>query len=248
MAAEGTPLAAEHRTASRVMAILEAAVASEPKGLGLGDLAVALDAPKSSVHGLVKGLVALGYLRMQEGRYFTGPALHSLLGGSQPGLPAAFRHALENLNAQWGETCFIATLVGDSMVYLDEVESSRSIRAAVVLNSRMPLWPRSSGKCFLAFMEPRRRDAVLRRLGTSERAAGRIRKELDDIVANSVALNLGETEPDQTGVAAPIRLAPGSVTYAIALAGPSERLRPHLDGIVESVRAAADQLSIEGLR
>ena len=51
----------EHRTVSRVMAVLEAVVASEPNGLRLADLADMLDAPKSTLHGLAKGLAATGY-------------------------------------------------------------------------------------------------------------------------------------------------------------------------------------------
>jgi DNA-binding IclR family transcriptional regulator len=237
-------VAAEHRTVSRVMAIMELVVAGEPNGLSLGDLATRMGAPKSSIHGLAKGLVAVGYLREQDGRYFTGPAVFNLQGSGRPSLPAAYRHALEELTGKWQETTFIATLVGDSIVYVDIVESPRLIRAAPPLHTRFPLWPRSSGKCFLAFMEPRRLDAVLRRTVKEPAERDRIKGELSKIRESSVALNLGETESDQYGIASPIVGASGGpVSVALALAGPASRMAPHLDKIADGVRTAAEVLS-----
>src|SRR6478609_10849742 len=237
------PVPAEHRTVSRVMAVLEIVVAGEPNGVRLGDLATPIGAAKSTVHGWAKGLVATGYLREQDGRYFTGPAVFGLLGGSQLTLPAAFHHALEELTGAWGETTFIATLVGDSIVYVDRVDSPRLIRASPAVHTRFPLWPRSAGKCFLAFMEPRRRDAVLRRTIAEADERDRIKAELIKIRESSVGLNVGETDPDQYGVASPIFTSNAPVTMAIALAGPATRMNGHLDEIAASVRSAGAALS-----
>jgi DNA-binding IclR family transcriptional regulator len=238
-----TSMAAEHRTVSRVMAVLETVVAREPNGVRLGDLSAPIGAPKSSIHGLAKGLVAVGYLREQDGRYFTGPAVFSLLGSGHPSLPAAYHHALEELTAKWEETTLIATLVGDSVVYVDIVDSPRLIRAAPTLHKRAPLWPRSSGKCFLAFAEPRRRDAILRRTVSDAAERDRIKEELAQVRASSVAINVGEIELDQSSAASPIVIASAPVTMAIVLAGPASRMAPHLDEIAESVRSAATALS-----
>jgi DNA-binding IclR family transcriptional regulator len=49
-----------------VTTILEAA-AAHPEGVKLTALSVLLDAPKSSVHGLVNGLLATGYLLDRDG-------------------------------------------------------------------------------------------------------------------------------------------------------------------------------------
>src|SRR6478609_8780192 len=237
------PVPAEHRTVSRVMAVLEIVVAGEPNGVRLGDLATPIGAAKSTVHGWAKGLVATGYLREQDGRYFTGPAVFGLLGGSQLTLPAAFHHALEELTGVWGETTFIATLVGDSIVNVDKFDSPRLIRAAPALHTRFPLWPRSSGKCFLAYMEPRRRDAILRRSVLDAGDRDRAKANLIKVRSTSLAINAGETEPDQYGVASPIISPSDTVTMAIALAGPASRMDGRLEEIGDSVRAAARNLS-----
>ena len=234
----------EHRTVSRVMAILEVIVASEPHGLRLADLPDMVGAPKSSIHGLVKGLVATGYLREHRGRYFQGPAVSVLALGAQQ-VPAAYHHALEQLSKTWNETAILATLAGDSVINIDLVESTQTIRASPPLHERRPMWPGSYGKVFLAFMDPRRREAYLRRKHTDPDEQVRIRKELETIRAMGVSFNRGETMPDLFGVASPITLAGIDVTLAIGLAGPAPRMSGRLDAMAESVLETARGLSTE---
>ncbi len=233
----------EHRTVTRVMAIIEAVVASEPAGARLGDLASAAGAPKSSIHGLAKGLVATGYLREQDGRYFIGPAISGLLAVGLPSVPSAYLHVLEQLSAQWNETAIFATLVGESMVYLAVVEPDTLIRASPAVNKRTPLWPRSSGKCFLAFMDPRRAEAYLRRHQSDPAERDRIRAELQTIRETHLAINVGGNSGDELGVASPIIHANAQVATAIAMAGPIARMQAKLDDISDAVRQAAQSLS-----
>jgi DNA-binding IclR family transcriptional regulator len=236
--------AGEHRTVTRVTAIIELIVANDLAGVRLGDLATALDAPKSTTHGLVKGLIATGYLREEDGRYHTGPAISGLLAAGPVSLPAAYHHALEQLSAQWTETAILATLVGDSAVYLDVVEPATLIRASPPRNKRQPLWPRSSGKCFLAFMEPRRSDAYLRGHILEPAERDRIRAELQIIRETHIAINRGDHRgSDEIGVASPIIRAGATVTTAVALAGPAVRMHDKLNDIADSVRQAAQSLS-----
>lgn len=238
----GAGPAAEHRTVARVMAILELVLASEDRGMRLGDLSEAIEAPKSSVHGLTRGLVAEGYLREAEGRYFTGPAVSSLLAAGSTTLPALYRHTLEQLSRQWNETAFVATLVGDSLVYVDSVESEAFIRAAPQLHRRFELWPRSAGKCLLAYLDQRRLDAYLRRHhGDAE--AQVVRAELARVRDTRIGLNVGEPQSAHIGIATPIVTGSSPVTVAIALAGPKSRLQDKVDDIAASMLAAADQLS-----
>src|ERR1700754_1087736 len=118
----GDTPAAEHRTVARVMAILEVVVGSGSAGARLQGLPGAIQAPKSSIHGLAKGLVAEGYLREADGRYFLGPAVSALLASGAPHVPAVYRPTLERLSKEYGETTMLGSLVGDTLVYLDAVE------------------------------------------------------------------------------------------------------------------------------
>jgi DNA-binding IclR family transcriptional regulator len=244
--ADGSGIAAEHRTVARVMAILEFVLASDSEGVRLLDLAVAVDAPKSSVHGLAKGLVATGYLREERGRYFLGPAISSLIAVGPTSLPDVYHHALEQLTARWNETTTLATLVGNSLVYVHAVESKEFIRAAPNLNVRMSLWPRSSAKCFLAFMDPRRLEDYLRKNHPEPADAEMVRKELETIRETRVGVNHVGAGGAHIGIASPVLNGDSQVMVAIAMAGPRSRMEERLEDMIQSLRETTEMLSHGG--
>ncbi|MDA3629236.1 IclR family transcriptional regulator [Saccharopolyspora oryzae] len=230
-----------HRTVSRVTTILELAAAHR-SGVRLAELATALDAPRSSVHGLVKGLVATGYLREEGGAYRIGPAINSLLAAAPPSIAEAARPAMERLHRQFDETIMLATLVGDSVVYTDTIESTDPIRFIAPLQTRRPLHPTSSGKCILAFGTERFREGYLTTHLPDPVQQDKIRRQLEEVAQAGVAINSGETLPDRSGVGAPI-FDKGKVTAAIAVAGPINRLADKIPEIAEATKAAAHEVS-----
>ncbi|MCD2114857.1 helix-turn-helix domain-containing protein [Rhodococcus rhodochrous] len=221
------------------MAILELVVASNSRGVRLGDLANALDAPKSTMHALSRGLVSTGYLREADGRYLVGPAISSLLAVGPTTFQFAYRHILTELVEKWNETAMLATLVGESIVYVDSVQPDVLIRANPTLNKRISLWPRSSGKVFLAHMEPKRLEAYLRRQHPDPADADLVRAELDVTRSTGLGINIGQSVADHIGIAVPIRIGQSPVTTAIAIAGPKSRLDGHVDAIASDMRNAA---------
>ncbi|MEZ2391785.1 IclR family transcriptional regulator [bacterium RCC_150] len=232
----------EHRTVSRVMAILEAVVANEPEGIRLGELSDMVHAPKSSIHGLAKGLVTTGYLREYKGRYRQGPAV-AMLASGRPPIPVSFHRALEQLCIDAGESAILTSLVGESVINIDVVETDQMIRASPVLNNRRPLWPTSYGKVYLAFMDPRRREIYLRRTHTDQRELASILNELEEIRSTGVAFNREESIPGLYGVASPIITGGSDVTLAIGLAGPAARMKERADELAQRVLDTARALS-----
>jgi DNA-binding IclR family transcriptional regulator len=232
----------EHRTVSRVMAILELVAANEPIGLRLAELCDMIGAPKSSVHGLVRGLVTTGYLRETQGRYGRGPATAMLtIDGEQ--IPAAFHVALQELTAAWNETAFLATLAGDSVINIDLVEPHQIIRASPPIHERRPMWPSSSGKVFLAFMDARRRDNYLNRVHPDPKERASIVAELEIVRATGVGCSRGEVNPELYGISSPIMVADAGVAFTVGLAGPSTRMRPIVDAVAAAVLVTAQRLS-----
>src|SRR5271165_6481217 len=65
-----------HRTIDRVTRILEEVVYNP--GMTFAELVRALDAPKSSVHGFIRGLLASGWLYEEQHRFYLGPAVYGL--------------------------------------------------------------------------------------------------------------------------------------------------------------------------
>lgn len=231
----------QHRTVSRVTDILEL-VAAEPHGAKLATLTTALAAPRSSVHGLVQGLLAVGYLREQDGAYLIGPAVSALLSPASPALPTLARPGLQQLQTRFDETVMLAVAVGDSVAYLDTIVSTQLIRYSAPRRQRRPMYPTSSGKCLLAGAPQRRIEGYLRKHIADEQDRAAVRSELDRAREDGIAFNRGETLPDVNAVASLVS-AGGKPVAAIAVAGPASRMEPKLTEAATAVHEAARELS-----
>jgi DNA-binding IclR family transcriptional regulator len=231
----------EHRTVTRVTTILEAA-ASHAEGVKLTTLSALLDAPKSSVHGLVSGLLATGYLLERDGGYVLGPAVSLLPQPSKPSVLAHARRSLEALEAQSHETSTLSLLVGGSVVYVDIFESRQSIRYSAPLRVRRPLYPTSSGKCFLAYLPAGQRDSYLNETINDVAALDKVHEELDSVRRDGVAYNRGETVPDVFAVASPV-IVRSRVVACLSIAGPSQRMEAALDSLAQIVHEEAQRLA-----
>jgi DNA-binding IclR family transcriptional regulator len=234
-------IAKEHRTVSRVTTILER-VAAAATGVRLAELAAVLDAPRSSVHGLVKGLVATGYLREEDGAYVLGPAVSALLMAAPPTLDLIARPAMEKLHRQFDETVMLASPIGDSVVYTDAIESTRVIRYSAPLHTRRPLYPTSAGKCILAFAPARTRENYLTTHFPEPDRRELVRRELTEIAVTGIAANRGETEPDDSGIASPILIS-DQLAAVICISGPTARILDRLDEIAVATRDAAHDIT-----
>lgn len=232
----------EHRTVSRITTILEA-TSDAANGLRLADFAQILGAPKSSVHGLVKGLVARGYLTERGGVYALGPAIETLVATpARPTLIAAARSTLENVQRECNETVMLCSLVGDSVVYVDLVESDQMIRYSAPLRRRRPLYPTSAGKCFLAHFSPARRISYLQEHESDVERHPAIELELTNVRQEGVAYNRGETVADVFAVAAPV-IVGTRVVACLAVAGPHARMGDVLPKVGEVLKAAAAEFA-----
>jgi DNA-binding IclR family transcriptional regulator len=223
----------------RVTAILELA-AARTGGVRLSDVADHLEAPTSSTHSLLRGLVAVGYLRESTGRYRLGPALGLLLGHSAPEhLVTTVRPELERLAAETGETAILGTRAGVSVVYVDQVESRELIRYAAPLYERRSLEHSSIGKLYLADLTARELDRTLGR-GWRTTFAG-LGAELEQARQTGLSYNRQETVVGVVAVASGVRSG-GALIAGISVVGPEVRVTPKLDQIAGAVRAAVGRL------
>lgn len=235
--------AAPHRTVSRALRILEF-LAARPEGVGLGDVVAHLQAPRSSVHGFLRGLVAEGYV--SEGGsppvYRLGHGAHALLVSAETSITELTRPLREQLLRDIDETVTLGVEVADSVVYLESLAPTHSVSYRAPLRVRRPLWPTSCGKIFLA----RRADpeAVLRdQLGDDDLAAARA--ELDLVRTTGVAFNRRESMTEVSAVAVGVEHQ-GRLLGAISIAGPSGRVKDRLEGYAHEVHALLATRGTEG--
>ncbi|KLL95722.1 hypothetical protein NJ76_23165 [Rhodococcus sp. IITR03] len=224
-----------------MVAILEF-VARAEGSVRLADMVNELDAPRSSVHGLVHGLASSGYLRATEdGRYTLGAAINALL-MHQSSLDHGIRSAMETLNLEFDETVALVVIAGDSIVTTSAIESSKAVRYNPTIGVRRPLYPTSAGKCFLANASEAYREKYLKRSFGSKRHREEVRADLEKVLADGFAINLGDTLPDLRAVSVPV-FDGQSVSAVLTVGGPTSRFTDKLDAIVNSACEAAAHAS-----
>lgn len=225
-------------------------LADKRAGAGLAELAVAADAPKTSLVGLLAGLNEVGGVeRDADGRYRLGPRFMALALRATSGrdLLLLARPVLQDLAEESGETAVLGTLAPDAEMatYLDRVESRNPIRYAVTIGERRELYCTAIGKVLLAHFSRTRREAYLAQTpleaftANTRTDAAVLRQELAAIRAEGLVRTCDERIPGASAVAAPVFGGDGTLVAAIMLAGPSQRIADRQKSLEALVRAAA---------
>jgi DNA-binding IclR family transcriptional regulator len=243
------------RSVARVLHLLDR-LAATPQGASLAALAQAVDAPKTTVLGLLRGLAAEGYAVQAGGAWHLGPESFGLaravLAGQQPdGFGTAGHAVLEALAESTGETALLAVLAPDhgAMVYTDKVESRTALRFAATVGDRRPIHCTATGRVMLAFLPPPWPEEFLRKakLTPLTRTSVTDRRTLRRIVAETrergYAVSMGESTEGVVGIAAPVFDARGDAAASILLAGPRERMAPKLASLARTLRQSTRALS-----
>jgi DNA-binding IclR family transcriptional regulator len=143
---------------------------------------------------------------------------------------AAARPALERLVAEINETAHLAVLRGTSVLFLDVVESSKSLRAGARVGESLAAHATASGRVLLAALPDdmlhalyphEKLEQVTPRTIATRRA---LFEELAAIREQGYALNEGESESDVIAVAAAVRDRGGVPRAAVTVAAPASRL------------------------
>src|SRR5471030_2130724 len=134
-----SPLVPAVAKAFRILETLSDSV--EP--LGVSELGRRLGMGKSTVHGLLKTLEALGMIQLDSGgrRYRIGRGLHLLASRSAGGvdLRALARPKLESLASTTGQTAFLGIPHRDTVTIVDMVHGPLAMSVSARVGSSIPL-------------------------------------------------------------------------------------------------------------
>jgi DNA-binding IclR family transcriptional regulator len=196
-------------------------VAPVRQGLTLVTLAERLQAPKSSVHELVNGLVATGYLIEHDHRYGLGPAPFILtLNGNRPAAQGIDKDLLPRIHRTVRCSVLIGIQVGRSLVYVDQLGDEPALEYAARNHSRRSLYGTASGKAILASLPAREMDELLHSATSAEQdEVRRFLLELPEIRATGLAYNPGLTVPNVYSVATALPSPDGTVLGAVCAIG-----------------------------
>lgn len=151
-------------TLLRAIALLEH-VATAGQAISTAELIKLSQLPKPTVHRLVHQLEQEGLLQREPAskRLIPGYRLvsmtHQVIRDSA--LNAPRKAVLQALSQELQETCNIAMLDGNQLVYLERVEANWPVRIQFQPGSHLPLHCTASGKLFLAYMAPELRQSLL---------------------------------------------------------------------------------------
>ena len=224
--------------------------------VALSRLAVDSGLPLSTIHRLVRTLVARGYVRqLPSRRYVLGPRLIHLGESSSRTLGTWARPHLIRLVDTTGETANLAMLDGDRVVYVAQVPSRHSMRMFTEVGRRVHLHCTGVGKALLSQLPASTARELLERGGMPRRTPltvtdpDELLARLPEIAEQGYALDDGEQETGVRCVAVPV--PGGPLMTAISVSGPAGRVSMEaVPGVVrllqETARALAAELREDG--
>src|SRR5215210_6523023 len=153
------------RSALRLVALFEALAKSE-EGVSLAELSVTIGAPKSSLLGILRSMVALGYMEHGHGLYRLGPKSFRLAADilAIRRFPNLVRPILQDLAVKSGETVFLVVLdrLAQRVTYADIIDSANPVRYTVPTGTTRPLYVSAGGQMLLAYQDPAWADSYIR--------------------------------------------------------------------------------------
>jgi DNA-binding IclR family transcriptional regulator len=228
-----------HRTVDRVTRILEEVVYRP--GMTFAELSRTLDAPKSSVHGFVSGLLANGWLFELDRRYYLGPAVYGLTLVSGHIRAGAVTH--ENLEALHEETkvaVFLGVQAGEHLIYIAEVGSDPVAGFDARSNIRRGLLSTAGGKALLAAQSNSEVESYLRRQPTEDSSlVSQFLEEVDEIRNSRVATNTRQGGT-RFAIATTIQTGAGDAVASVTLVGPAKDLKPRTKNLRKALLRHVD--------
>ena len=161
----------------KFMAVLQV-IADQPGKLDIANLAKSVPYPRGTLYRIVTALVAEDLVteNRSTGTYQLGHRLIHLASKSweTSDLRSAARDHIEALRNATGETVHLAVPSGTGMVYIDKLESPRTVRMTSRIGTRVELHSTSVGKAYLAALPEDRCRAIIDGLAMQPRTRNTI--------------------------------------------------------------------------
>jgi DNA-binding IclR family transcriptional regulator len=192
----------------------------------LNEITRHFDVDRSTIFRQLQTLVRAGFvIHRSDGTYNIGVRIISIAHQALDNLELhrIAHDEIRALHQRVGNTLHLAQLVEETVVYVDKVEGTGSVR----MYSRvgLPVLPHRTGvgKVILAQLPSKQRDIILRGVDWGAQASttptGReiLDRELEEIQRNGWGVDDGEFEEFVNCVAAPVKNSTGSIVGALSI-------------------------------
>ncbi len=227
---------------------------SEKEEMGVTELSKKLGLHKNNVFRILATLEFRGYIEQNEKTegYRLGSKIFELglYFKYQMGLIRHAKPIMGEIVRRHNETTYLGVLRNIYAIYIDNVETTHTVRVVSRVGSQIPAYASAIGKVQLAYLpsddlEQLLRDKKLKPL-TSNTITERelLLEELNKVARQGYALDNEEFEQDVRCVAAPIRDYTRWVVAGLSISGPAFRMTDEvLPELIESVKWGALQIS-----
>lgn len=150
---------------ARGLAVVEA-LGGAKRGLSLSEAARAAGFSRASARRLLLTLERLGYVRQDDRRFVLLPRVLRLGYGFIASMSPAelMQSYMEEVTKSLRESCSVAMMDGDEIVYVARVPTSRIMTVALNVGTRLPAYCTSLGRVLLSGMADADIDAYLARV------------------------------------------------------------------------------------
>ncbi len=200
--------------------------------LGVTEISKIMDLHKSTAFGLIATLEVYRLLEKNQetGKYKLGMELFRLGTKVNSNLRSLVIPYLERLVNLYGETVNLVVLDDTSVIYLEKVESSHSMRICTMVGGRLPLYCTAVGKSILSSIPRAEADSIIGRMDFKRFTDNtvcdkeKLLKHLDYAKEKGYAEESEEFEMGLSCLAAPIFNHFGKSFAAISISGPTSRM------------------------
>jgi len=148
------------------------------------------------------------------------------------------------------ETVHLAILSDPDILYLDKIDSPRTLGVMSKIGQRAPVYCTALGKALLAFQPDEHQSRIIEQIKFKSFTArtitskNKLLKELREVRRQGYALDYREIEEDVECIAAPIRNHLGNIIASISISGPQRKIHTPLEKkFVGQVMEAATLIS-----
>ena len=221
-------------TIEKAIDVLEIFLDHHEDEISLSELASISGLNIATTHRIVLTLVKRGYLSQKRKRQKYSLSTKFLQYSNVLGRRMKIRDIaypiVDALNKMVGESVNIAIMDRNEVVYIEHIESNKSLRIFTQVGNRVPLYCTGVGKIFLANMSDNELQKSISSTDLLPHTVNtitdieRLKQELEQVRVEGVATDNEEMEIGVKCIASPVKNSEGSVIAAISVSGPTARL------------------------
>ncbi|MFC0226678.1 IclR family transcriptional regulator domain-containing protein [Serratia aquatilis] len=192
--------------------------------MSVSEIAQITAIPRAAVRRCLYTLKALGFVHCPDGRHYRLlPRVltlgHAYLSSSE--LAKAAQNSLDYLSKVLNESCSVATLDGDNILYIARASVKRIMTIDLGRGSRLPAYATSMGMVLLSALDDRQLEDYLSRVaiepltGFTVTSAEALRAQLEQVRRQGYAINDQQLEVGLRSIAVPMYSRKGGVVAAM---------------------------------